>query len=53
MPEATLEIAIEEEAVGPTDFSFRTMDPTTAQGLDPVYISIAVASVSNAIVNAD
>ena len=46
-------IAIEEEAVGPTDFSFRTMDPTTAQGLDPVYISIAVASVSNAIVNAD
>ena len=46
-------IIVEEEAVGPTDFSFRTMDPTTAQGLDPVYISIAVASVSNAIVNAD
>ena len=46
-------IAVEEEAVGPTDFSFRTMDPTTAQGLDPVYISISVASVSNAIVNAD
>jgi hypothetical protein len=46
-------VKIEEEAVGPTDFSFRTIDPTTAQGLSTVYTSISVASVSNAIVNGD
>ena len=46
-------VAIEEEAVGPTDFSFRTIDPTTAQGLSTVYTSISVAEVSNAIVNGD
>ena len=46
-------VNVEEEACGPTDFSFRTMDPTTAQGLSTVYTSISVAEVSNAIVNND
>ena len=46
-------IIVEEEAVGPTDFSFRTIDPTTAQGLSTVYNTVNVAEVSNAIVNAD
>jgi len=46
-------IAIEEEAVGPTDFSFRTIDMNTSEGLAQVYNTISVASVSNAIVNGD
>ena len=46
-------VIVEEEAVGPTDFSFRTIDPTTAQGLSTVYNTVNVAQVSNAIVNAD
>lgn len=46
-------VNVEAEAAGPTDFSFRTVDPTTAEGLSTVYTSVAVAEVSNAIVNND
>lgn len=46
-------INVEEEAVGPTDFSFRTIDMNTSEGLAQVYNTISVASVSNAIVNGD
>ena len=38
---------VEDESVGTTDFAFHTVDPTTAQGLDPVYTSISVAQVDN------
>ena len=46
-------VAVEAEAAGTTDWSFRTVDPTTAQGLDTVYTSVTIASASNAIVNDD
>ena len=46
-------VAVEAEAAGTTDWSFRTVDPTTAQGLDTVYTSITIANASNAIVNDD
>ena len=46
-------VAVEAEAAGTTDWSFRTVDPTTAQGLSTVYTSITIASSSNAIVNND
>ena len=44
---------VEAEAAGATDWSFRTVDPTTAQGLSTVYTSITIANASNAIVNND
>ena len=46
-------IAVEEEAIGPTDFAFHTVDPTTAQGLSTVYTNVVVAEVSNTTNNAD
>jgi len=46
-------IAVEEEAIGPTDFAFHTVDPTTAEGLSTVYTNVVVASVSNTTNNAD
>ena len=46
-------VAVEAEAAGTTDWSFRTVDPTTAQGLDTVYTSVTIANASNAIVNND
>ena len=44
---------VEEEAAGPTDIAFHTVDPTTAQGLSTVYTNISTTAVSNAIVNND
>ena len=47
---------VEEEAAGLTDWAFRTIDPTTAQGLATVYTTITVAAANGAngaIVNAD
>ena len=38
---------VEDESVGTTDVSFRTVDPNTSEGLNPVYTSISVANVSN------
>ena len=38
---------VEDESVGTTDVSFRTIDPNTSEGLNPVYTSISVANVSN------
>jgi len=49
-------IHVEAEAAGTTDWSFRTVDPTTAQGLATVYTTITVAAANGAngaIVNAD
>ena len=47
---------VEAEAAGTTDWSFRTVDPTTAQGLASVYTTITVAAANGAngvIVNND
>ena len=44
---------VEANAGGPTDVAFHTVDPTTGEGLATVYTNVVVASVSNAIVNAD
>ena len=38
---------VEDESVGTTDVSFRTIDPNTSEGLNPVYTNVAVANVSN------
>tara|TARA_B100000424_G_scaffold233003_1_gene196115 strand:+ start:84 stop:1082 length:999 start_codon:yes stop_codon:yes gene_type:complete len=38
---------VEDESVGTTDVSFRTVDPNTSEGLNPVYTNVAVANVSN------
>lgn len=38
---------VEDESVGTTDVSFRTVDPNTTEGLSTVYTSISVANVSN------
>tara|TARA_B100002019_G_scaffold274382_1_gene271266 strand:+ start:916 stop:1899 length:984 start_codon:yes stop_codon:yes gene_type:complete len=46
-------VNVEEEAAGPTDIAFHTVDPTTAQGLSTVYTNISTTAVSNAIVNND
>ena len=46
-------VNVEEEAGGPTDIAFHTVDPTTAQGLSTVYTNISTTAVSNAIVNND
>jgi hypothetical protein len=46
-------INVEEEAVGPTNWAFHTMDPNTSEGLSTVYTNISVASVSNTTNNAD
>ena len=46
-------VNVEEEAGGPTDIAFHTVDPTTAQGLSTVYTNITTTAVSNAIVNND
>ena len=46
-------VHVEAEAAGTTDWAFHTQDPTTAQGLAVIYGPTAVASTSNAIVNAD
>ena len=46
-------VNVEEEAAGPTDIAFHTVDPTTAQGLSTVYTNVSTANVSNAIVNDD
>ena len=46
-------VNVEEEAAGPTDWAFHTVDATTAEGLSTVYSTSSVTEGSNAIVNAD
>jgi hypothetical protein len=46
-------VQVEDEAAGTTDWSFRTVDPNTTQGLSTVYTNVTVANVSNLIDNAD
>lgn len=43
----------EDESVGPTDWSFRTVDPNTSDGLNPIYATISVAEVSNTTTDND
>jgi hypothetical protein len=49
----TLSVNVEENAGGPTDVAFHTVDPTTGEGLATVYTNIVVAEVTNNVLNAD